>query len=329
MRIFPISDLHLERRTLPLPAIAADFDVLVFSGDGHEGEPSRTVEIIAELAGGRPAVIVPGNHDYYRRNHADPRTMRDLLEEMNRAALLINEEAGRDLINILAGSRIVEIDDVVFVGATLWGDWAISGRWRPDVPPARAAAYAATHAMRMSTIPREFSGSIQNADGEWGPYQTVGAHAVDRARILQGLIEAADRPTVAVTHAPPLAEAADLYRDSPIPWWAPGFYASDFLREMPPELQPSIWIAGHVHRGYDMTYGRTRLISNPLEGPNFRPDLVIEIDVPEPEPYVADPLPEERTTGRNIGGTPHASYANLGLASGEDLDDLLDRPPCP
>ena len=26
MRIFPISDLHLERRTLPLPAIAADFD---------------------------------------------------------------------------------------------------------------------------------------------------------------------------------------------------------------------------------------------------------------------------------------------------------------
>ncbi len=76
--------------------------------------------------------------------------------------------------------------------------------------------------MRMSTIPREFSGSIQNADGEWGPYQTVGAHAVDRARILQGLIEAADRPTVAVTHAPPLAEAADLYRDSPIPWWAPG-----------------------------------------------------------------------------------------------------------
>lgn len=175
MRIFPISDLHLERRTLPLPAIAADFDVLVFAGDGHEGEPSRTVEIIAELAGGRPAVIVPGNHDYYRRNHADPRTMRDLLEEMNRAAILINEEAGRDLINILAGSRIVEIDDVVFVGATLWGDWAISGRWRPDVPPARAAAYAATHAMRMSTIPREFSGSIQNADGEWGPYQTVGA----------------------------------------------------------------------------------------------------------------------------------------------------------
>lgn len=188
MRIFPISDLHLERRSLPLPAITAEFDLLVFAGDGHEGEPARTVEAVAELAGGRPAVIVPGNHDYYRSDQFDHRTMSDLLTEMRQASQRINEAADDDLIHVLTGDDELEIEGIRFIGATLWGDWSIAGRWRPDIPAAAASAAARRDAVSIKKRPREYSGWIRTSEGSWDPMATIAAHAVDRIRIIDGLL---------------------------------------------------------------------------------------------------------------------------------------------
>jgi 3',5'-cyclic AMP phosphodiesterase CpdA len=61
MRILPISDPHLER----IPAFDQSFDVLVRAGDLWEGQPERAVQSVVALAGGRPSIIVPGNHDPY------------------------------------------------------------------------------------------------------------------------------------------------------------------------------------------------------------------------------------------------------------------------
>ena len=60
MRIFPLSDLHLERRGLDaVPAPCRPFDVLVCAGDVWEGEPARGVEALLRLSGGQP--VLRGN----------------------------------------------------------------------------------------------------------------------------------------------------------------------------------------------------------------------------------------------------------------------------
>jgi predicted phosphodiesterase len=38
-----------------------------------------------------------------------------------------------------------------------------------------------------------------------------------------------------------------------------------------------VWIFGHVHSPFDEQYGRTRVISNPVEGEGFNPRLIIEV----------------------------------------------------
>lgn len=281
MLIFPISDLHLERRKRPLPELPTSFDVLVFAGDGHEGEPARTVEAIAQLAQGRAAVIVPGNHDLYRQDRSDRRTMEDMLKAMKEAAHRINDAANADLVHVLDAGHSVEIGGAVFIGAILWGDWAIAGRWLPDHHPARLSRTARREVTRVRTAPPEYAGSILAGSGCWSPERAIAAHAVDRVRITDALIEAGKRTTIVVTHAPPLAEVVDAYKEASVPWWTPGFYASDFLRELPCEFQPDLWIAGHVHHLLDTTFGRTRVVMNPLESPHFRPDLILDLDVPE------------------------------------------------
>lgn len=314
MRIFPISDLHLERRSIPLPAITTDFDVLVFAGDGHEGEPAHTVDVVAELAGGRPAVIVPGNHDYYRRDRHDHRTMADMLAEMRQACQRINEAADDDLIHVLTGDDAWEIEGIRFIGATLWGDWSIAGRWRPDIPAAAASAAARHDAVSLKKGPRDYEGWIQTSEGFWDPLATIAAHAVDRTRIVDGILGGGKTPTVVVTHAPPLAEITDLYQGQPVPWWTPAFYGSDFLREMSEELRPDVWISGHVHRSFDLTYGRTRMISNPVEGPSFNPSLTVEL---------------YGVIDRYAGSSPRhgADRSRLRQTEGEDeLSEIVDRP---
>ena len=79
MRLFPISDLHLERRrpeTIARPVEA--FDVLVCPGDLYEGRPELGLAALRQIAQGRPIVLVPGNHEHYAPT-GDPRTAPELI----------------------------------------------------------------------------------------------------------------------------------------------------------------------------------------------------------------------------------------------------------
>ena len=50
MRIFPISDLHLERRRLDLIALPKEpFDLLACPGDLYEGHPERGLAALIHL----------------------------------------------------------------------------------------------------------------------------------------------------------------------------------------------------------------------------------------------------------------------------------------
>jgi 3',5'-cyclic AMP phosphodiesterase CpdA len=280
MRLFPISDLHLERRRLDLiPAPSQPFDLLVCAGDLHEGRPESGLAALLHLAGGRPIVLVPGNHERYAPT-GDPRTAPELIAALEAEVARINAEAPR--ITLLQGGASAVIDGVRFVGATLWSDWSLAGRWLGSETPGAPedpVAYAAARMTDPVTGSREFRGSIRNGDGStWSPEDAMAAYSRERAALMEALSARHDGPTVVVTHHPASPLAADAFRDAPgVPWWVPAFYATTVLDDLPETDRPDLWVSGHFHAAHDMAIGRTRWIANPVEGGGFSPERIVTI----------------------------------------------------
>src|SRR5690606_23128929 len=101
MRIWILSDLHIEQCRWDLPDPAPDFDLLIAAGDIHD-PLSEGVRWLAERANGRPVIYVPGNHEWY--THRQRFTMD---EETARASALAIELG----IHLLQDAE-VEIDGV-------------------------------------------------------------------------------------------------------------------------------------------------------------------------------------------------------------------------
>ncbi|GJE60594.1 metallophosphoesterase [Methylobacterium trifolii] len=280
MRLFPISDLHLERRRLDLiPPPSGSFDVMVCAGDLWEGHPERGLAALLHLSGGRPIVLVPGNHEHYAPT-GDDRTAPDLLAALEAEVALIN--AGGPRIHLLQRGTSCILDGVRFVGTTLWSDWSLAGRWLgPDIPdrPADPVAYAAARMTDPVTGSREYRGAIRKADGSpWQPADAMAAHASERAALLAALAAPFDGPSVVVTHHPASPLAADAFRGAPgVPWWVPAFYATTVLDDLPDAMRPRAWVSGHFHAGHDLRIGRCRWVANPVEGTTFRVDARIDL----------------------------------------------------
>ncbi|GBU19950.1 MULTISPECIES: metallophosphoesterase [Methylobacterium] len=280
MRILPISDLHLERR-LPgaIPRSEAAFDVLACPGDLHEGRPEAGLAALLDLAGGRPIVLVPGNHEHYAPT-GDPRTAPQLIAALEAEVARLNGEGAR--IHLLQDGAACVIGGVRFLGTTLWSDWSLAGRWLTlDTPdrPEDPAAYAAARMTDPVTGSREYRGSIRKGDGSpWQPADAMAEHARQRALLLDALAVPHDGPTVVVTHHPASPLAADAFRDAPgVPWWVPAFYATTLLDDLPDERRPEVWLSGHFHAPHDIRIGRCRWVANPVEGGNFSPDRIVEV----------------------------------------------------
>lgn len=281
MRIFPISDLHLERRRrdrIPRPPRDA-FDLLVCAGDLHEGRPESGIAALLDLAAGRPTVLVPGNHEHYVPA-GDRRTAPELLAALEAEVVRVNGLGAR--VHLLQGARACVIDRVRFVGTTLWSDWHLAGRWLDPDTPGRPADPIACAAARMTdpvSGSREYRGSIRKADGgPWQPADAMKAHAAERAALLAAIRTGHDGPTVVVTHHPASPLAADRYRDEPgVPWWVPAFYATTALDDLADAERPDLWISGHFHAGHDLRLGRCRWVSNPVEGAGYRADFFVDV----------------------------------------------------
>ncbi|TXM68294.1 metallophosphoesterase [Methylobacterium sp. WL69] len=280
MRLFPISDLHLERRRLDvIPPPRPPFDVLACAGDLWEGHPERGLAAIVALAQGRPIVLVPGNHERYAPT-GDGRTAPELLAALEAEVTRLNG-AGHTIHLLQAGAAVIR-DGVRFVGTTLWSDWRLAGRWLTDGTtdrPADPVAYAAARMTDPVTGSREFRGAIRNGDGSvWSPADAMAAHGRERAALVAALSVPHEGPTVCLTHHPAGTAAADAFRGAPgVPWWLPAFYATTVLDDLPDAVRPDLWISGHFHAAHDLRVGRTRWVANPVEGKTFSPDTILEV----------------------------------------------------
>ena len=250
-RLWVMSDLHLELVRHPeafRPACPA-FDVLVVAGDFWQGDTDRGLRTVAALAGGKPAVFVLGNHEFWNREVTHERSAAQRTAARHGVVLLDDD------ITELAGLR--------FVGGTLWADGLLAGI---DATPDQATGERIQVGQGRRTRP--ITGQDEAA-----------LHRRTRAVIESAAAQPADgRPLVVVTHhAPHPLCLPEAYRTG----WAAGNAASD-LSGITDTGRIALWVHGHIHDTVDLVRpGGTRILCNPagshFSNASFRDELVVEI----------------------------------------------------
>lgn len=256
MRIWVLSDLHLEHSEMRLPLKIPDADVCVCAGDVTVGGIVPSLRWLYDKISFRmPVVFVAGNHEFYGGSFIE--------------SLAAARELAPQLENVhFLDGDTVEINGTLFVGGTLWTDFNLLGQ--PDTAMAEAKT-------RMSDY-REIIFSKQPLH-EFLPVCSQRKHASDRAVIEHALAQRRTGSIVVVTHhAPSRQSLPEDERDRLLAC----AYASD-LEDLITSLKPDLWVHGHIHERRDYVIGETRVIANPRGYPaeqahaRFDTGLVIEI----------------------------------------------------
>lgn len=255
MKIWVLSDLHLEFGVPFVQQAPPDADVLVCAGDLLTRGIVPSIEWLARhIDPSLPVVFVAGNHEFY--GGALQEGLREAREATSRYPNLHFLE-----------NDAVDISGVRFIGGTLWTDFRLSG---DDPQFAMTAAQSGMNDFRkikFSKVPFQ----------KFKPIHAYRRHMETRAFLASALTIAGDRKTVVVTHhAPSCRSISPDFRNDPLS----ACYASD-LEALIAETQPALWVHGHVHHRNDYLLGTCRVVSNPKgypgEGSGFDAAFIAEI----------------------------------------------------
>jgi predicted phosphodiesterase len=250
LKLHLVSDLHLSQAGMALPA--TDADLIVLAGD--IARPREAVAWATSL--GKPALYVPGNHEFYGGSLEGRVAELRALCEGTPVRLLHDEEL------VVEGVRIL--------GSTLWTEFRL-----PTLPDRASAVQAATSFMRdFARIRlREGDDALLRADDCAALFERHSQWLRDRlARPHAG-------PTVVISHhAPSMRSIHPRFAGSPINLC--------FVSDAEHLLQGvDLWIHGHTHDSFDYRVGGTRVVCNPRgyvregvqENASFDPALVLEV----------------------------------------------------
>jgi predicted phosphodiesterase len=251
MKLQIMSDLHIAFGEPEVPA--TDADLIVLAGD--IGRPRQSVRWAYGL--GKPVLYVLGNHEYYGG------VVGQVIAEMR---------------GLTAGTEIRVLDDdevtingVRFLGCTLWTDLSLYG----EGPERELAVRAAWQYMRDFSLIRAHSNKL------FAPDDMVMRCRQHLAWLEKRLDEAADTPTVVITHhAPSRRSIHASLTGAPIN----AAYIVD-LERLFGRSRVRLWIHGHTHFSFDYSVNGTRVVCNPrgyaLNGVNknraFDAGLVVEV----------------------------------------------------
>jgi len=250
LKLHVVSDLHLSQAGMVLPE--TDADLIVLAGD--IARPREAVAWATSL--GKPALYVPGNHEFYGGSLEGRLAELRALCEGTPVRLLHDEE--------------LVIGDVRILGSTLWTAFRL-----PTLPEREAAVRAATSFMR------DFA-RIRLREGDEALLRSDDCAALF-ARHSQWLRERLARPhpgpTVVISHhAPSMRSIHPRFAGSPVNLC--------FVSDAEELLQGvDLWVHGHTHDSFDYRVGPTRVVCNPRgyvregvqENARFDPALVLEV----------------------------------------------------
>jgi len=273
MKIHLISDIHLEFAKMR-HAAPEGTDVVVIAGDGGSGKIG--LKWAAETFRGLPIIYVAGNHEFYGRE------FRSHQKEMR-------EFSAENGIHFLERDT-VKIEDVVFVGTTLWTDYNLYGEVHASMEDAVAGmsdyqriACNNSGALVYTKVNSLFTEVIT-------PFVLLEEHAMCLEFVKDNLVAYSKEKVVVVTHhAPSPQSILGKYEGD----FTNPCYASDLEYIMNSDHSPFYWFHGHIHGSSNYDVGRTTVVSNPrgyplsalkgtrnshvFENPKFDPKLLLTI----------------------------------------------------
>ena len=251
MKLYIISDFHLEFSSFTPPDVEAD--VVVLAGDVDVG--TRGITWISETFGDTPVIYVLGNHEYY--GHTFP----DLCDEMK-------EKCEGTNISLLENSS-VQIGDIEFLGCSLWTDFEFNQNSARDQVVAANSMADFSH-IRFAAEQRLLT-----------PADTVEYHKKSLAFLEDTLEEETSLKRVVVTHHGPSAKSMHRrYQGSAL---NSAFYSR--LDTLVERSGAKLWIHGHTHDACRYFLGETEVICNPRGYPqefgynHCDVGLVVEVSV--------------------------------------------------
>ena len=255
MKVNVISDLHLEFEDLELPG----GDVLILSGDVCEAKnikadkydpegimfsfetrnrrPDRYIRFFKEeCTKYRHVIYVMGNHEHY--GFRFDKTYSQLLLNMPDNVRLLEKE-------------YTFIDDVLFIGATLWTDCNQNNPLTLN---------ELRHSMNDYRIVQNFYKDTGNYY-RLTPEFTYTEHKLTLAYIKKILDLYPNKKVVIVTHHSPSKQSIKpRYHGD---YHMNGGYSSDLERFILDHPNVKVWTHGHTHDTFDYMVGECRVICNP------------------------------------------------------------------
>lgn len=288
MNIQLLSDLHLESHPDFVPTPAPGADVLVLAGDIGSYQTGSALTTAGDTDFGlarfsprhgwpTPVLFVPGNHEY------------DGLD-FDEAHCRLQETCARLGITWLE-REVVLLDEVRFVGTTLWTDFDALGPLAGQAIPDPECDKIPTHFSHPNS---QFTRQLKARDKAFRAANYYLRKAMTtrhgeawlaegmRAQALQcqdwlnaALTTPFEGNTVVVTHFAPSLHSADP-RYGRVPGTAGFCNALDAL--LP---QAQLWLHGHLHCPSDYSLHGCRVVANPLgyarknEQLSFKPSVLI------------------------------------------------------
>jgi predicted phosphodiesterase len=249
MRLWVISDVHLEFAPFAVPAVAHTADAVVLAGDIGVGD--KGVRWANETFR-QPVVYVLGNHEHYGGR----------LERVLAAC----RAAAAPHVHVL-NNDAVEIGGTRFLGCTLWTDMALFGIEKR--PFSVVESGQTLNDYRRIRLERNGYRRMQVSD-------SIRMHAESRKWIEARLHEGDLARTVVVTHHGP-------HPRSVVPGYADDLVSAAYVSDLSELLGwTTLWIHGHTHHAHDYSVNGTRIVCNPRgypgeESEGFDPERLIEL----------------------------------------------------
>jgi predicted phosphodiesterase len=268
MKIAIASDLHLEFEPITLPN-KENARVLILSGDIVTANPLHKFPVVEPPASNvnwKPSenqinamryrdffhhvsneyehvVQVAGNHEFYHGNFPD---VYDWMRE---------ETSKYNNIHFLQDDT-VEIDGLVFMGATLWTDM------NKGDPATLQLIENMLNDFRL----------IRNSTHNYRrflPKDTVASHNKSLAYFDEIITKEPTKQYVVVGHhCPSFNSVNEIYKKDT---YMNGAYYSDLSEFMLNHPQIKLWTHGHTHHSFDYMIGSTRIVCNPRGYVGYEP----------------------------------------------------------
>lgn len=270
LRVAYCSDLHLEFKQLNLKN-TCNADVLVLAGDIVVAETMRRFPLYDNDRGTgsiyeyrsqeyqkffetvskefKDVIVIAGNHEHY--NGYFNKTINILKENLAKVG---------NNFHVL-DKECVKIDDVTFIGATLWTDFDNRNEYTMYTVAQGMSDYSViTHDQSKG------DGNDENYYRKLRATDTLSDHI--KARMYIDHVAKESEKVVVVTHHGPTHKSI---HEAYIGHALNGGYVSDLSNVMLDRESIKYWVHGHVHHDFDYEVWQCRVLCNPRGYPDEMP----------------------------------------------------------